>query len=171
MQTRSRTKKKDLVTPPTTSPKHLQIPARALPKALPKVVPKAVPKAIPPSPIHPITLNEKLTTEEALNKQLKELYENIKATPSYSGKITEFLRNYDVHSKYKRIIKKKFPRRRVIARFPFELFMADLFEYPEYKFVNRGYKYILLMIDCFTKMIYVAPMKRKTKEWSADAFE
>ena len=27
------------------------------------------------------------------------------------------------------------------------------------------------MIDCFTKMIYLAPMKRKTKEWSADAFE
>ena len=111
------------------------------------------------------------TTKEALDEQLKSLYEDVKSVPSYSAKITEFLRSHDLHSKYRRIVKKKFPRRRVIARFPFEVFMADLIEYQPDRFVNRGYKFILLMIDCFTKMIYVAPMKRKTKEWAADAFE
>lgn len=111
------------------------------------------------------------TTKDAFNEQMKELYEDVKSVPSYSAKITEFLRSHDLHSKYRRIVKKKFPRRRVIARFPFEVFMADLIEYQPDRFVNRGYKFILLVIDCFTKMIYVAPMKRKTKEWSADAFE
>ena len=58
-----------------------------------------------------------------------------------------------------------------MARFPFEIFMADLIEYPNDRFVNNGYKFILILIDCFTKMVYAAPMKKKNKEWTADAFE
>lgn len=49
--------------------------------------------------------------------------------------------------------------------------MGDLIEYPNFKFQNNGYKFILILIDCFTKMIYARPMKRKTKEWAADAFD
>ena len=49
--------------------------------------------------------------------------------------------------------------------------MADLIEYPSFKYQNKGYKYILILIDCFTKMIYCRPMKQKSKEWTADAFE
>ena len=91
--------------------------------------------------------------------------------PNYSAKINDFLRKNDVHGVYKRISKRKFPRRRVIARFPFDLFMGDLIEYPLEKYINRGYKFILILIDCFTKKLYAAPMKKKTKEWTADAFE
>ena len=49
--------------------------------------------------------------------------------------------------------------------------MADLIEYPNFKYQNKGYKYILILIDCFTKMIYARPMKQKSKEWTADGFE
>ena len=49
--------------------------------------------------------------------------------------------------------------------------MADLIEYPQYKTINKGFVYILLLIDCFTKKIYLAPMKKKDKEHSAAAFE
>ena len=38
------------------------------------------------------------------------------------------------------------------------------------KIINRGYVYILILIDCFTKKVWAAPMKNKTKESSADAF-
>ena len=48
--------------------------------------------------------------------------------------------------------------------------MADLIEYPRTKVINRGYVYILILIDCFTKKVWAAPMKNKTKEASADAF-
>ena len=99
------------------------------------------------------------------------LYQNVQSIPSFSAKINDFLRYNNLHSVHKRIVKKKFPRRRVITRFPFELFMADLIEYPRDKYVNNGYCYILVLIDCFTKMLYAAPMKKKSKEWSADAFE
>ena len=104
---------------------------------------------------------------------METLYKDVKSVPSYGAKITDFLRQHDVHGVYRRIVKRKFPRRKVIARFPFDLFMADLIEYPNRKMVytNNGYRFILLLIDCFTKMIYVAPMKRKSKEWTSDAFE
>lgn len=49
--------------------------------------------------------------------------------------------------------------------------MADLIEYPQYKYQNRQYVYILIVIDCFTKKVYAVPMKKKSMQWTADAFE
>ena len=107
------------------------------------------------------------TTEENLQK----LYENIKAAPSFSAKINDFLRKHELHSKFRRIVKKQFPRRRIIARYPNEIYMADLIEYPKFKVINKGFVYILLLIDCFTKEIFIAPMKKKDQINSAMAFE
>ena len=110
--------------------------------------------------------------ENSLKERLDRLYTDIKSVPSYSAKITEFLRQHETHGPYQRISKRIFPRRRIISRFPFDFFMADLIEYPRKntKHINRGYVYILIIIDCFTKRIWAAPMKNKTKEASADAF-
>ena len=118
---------------------------------------------------HPMTTESKKEDESTQN--MSEIYQNIQSIPSFSAKINDFLRQFKLHSVHKRIIKKKFPRRKVIARFPFELFMADLIEYPGDKYINNGYCFILVLIDCFTKMLYAAPMKRKNKEWCAEAFE
>ena len=51
--------------------------------------------------------------------------------------------------------------------------MGDLIQYtqPGYKKANNGYKYILLLIDCFTKMIYGRPLKTKNQFDTATAFE
>ena len=108
-----------------------------------------------------------VTLKDALDK----LYEDIESAPSYSAKIEQYLRNNVVHSRHRRITKKVFPRRRVISRFPFDIFMADLIEYPKLKFQNNQYVFILVLIDCFTRKIWVAPMKRKNAQWTADAFE
>ena len=108
-----------------------------------------------------------MTLKDALDK----LYEDIESAPSFSAKIEAYLRNNAVHSRHRRIVKKKFPRRKIIARFPFEIFMADLLEYPQYKHVNRNYVFALIIIDCFTKKIWAVPMKRKTSEYTAQAFE
>ena len=93
--------------------------------------------------------------------------------PSYSAKINDFLRYNDVHSKHKRITKKTFPRRRIISRFPFEILQADLIQYSKksYTIPNRFYKYILVVIDCFTKFVWAVPMKDKGAKWTSDAFE
>ena len=109
--------------------------------------------------------------ERNLQDELDRLYTDIRSVPSYSAKINEFLRKNHVHSVHRRIVKKTFPRRRIIARFPCDIWMGDLIEYPQFKFNNRHYVYILVLIDCFSKKVYAAPMKNKTKEWSVKAFE
>ena len=106
-----------------------------------------------------------------LRDKLNVLYTDITSKPSYSAKIADFLRQHDIHGVHRRIVKRTFPRRRVIARFPFDVFMADLMEFPQYKFRNRGYRFALILIDVFTKKLYTAPLKKKTKEETARAFE
>ena len=115
--------------------------------------------------------NQAEDRERNLQDELDRLYTDIRSVPSYSAKINEFLRKNHVHSVHRRIVKKTFPRRRIIARFPCDIWMGDLIEYPQYKFNNRQYVYILVLIDCFTKKVYAAPMKEKTKQWSVKAFE
>ena len=46
-----------------------------------------------------------------------------------------------------------------------------MIEYPNLKFYNNDYKYILLVIDVFSKVIYVEPLKRKTGDLTADAMD
>ena len=106
--------------------------------------------------------------EEELTSKLKTLYEDIRSTPSFSAKIEAFLRSNELHSKF---VKKKFPRRRIVTRFPFELFQADLIEYPKYKYNNKHFVYCLVIIDCFTKFVWIKPMKTKTGEETARAFD
>ena len=108
-----------------------------------------------------------VSLEDALNK----LYTDINSVPSYSAKINDFLRQNPVHNVHKRIVKKKFPRRKIIARFPFDIWMADLIEYPQFKFNNRQHVFILIIIDCFTKKVYCAPMRDKSMKSSVKAFE
>ena len=107
----------------------------------------------------------------SLQDALDKLYTDINSVPSFSAKINDFLRQNHVHSVHKRISKKIFPRRKIIARFPFDIWMGDLIEYPQFKYNNRQYVYILILIDCFTKKVYCAPMREKTKQWSVKAFE
>lgn len=51
--------------------------------------------------------------------------------------------------------------------------MADVIEYtqPGYRQANNGYKYILLVIDCFSKIVWTRPMKKKNKETTAEAMD
>ena len=148
----------------------LSFPKKSRKEKLPKL--RETPQATeaPKEQSHPEPSRDTSKKEE-LREQLERIYKDVASAPSYSAKINDFLRKHDTHGVYRRIVKKKFPRRRVIARFPFEVCMADLIEYPQYKYANNGYCFILIMIDCFTKMLYAAPMKKKNKEWTSDAFE
>ena len=103
--------------------------------------------------------------ENSLDDDLKKLYTDIKSIPNYSAKLAEFLRENNVHSKHRRIVKKKFSRRHIIVHFPFQIFMGDLIEYQrnDYRYANNGYRFILVLIDVFTKKAYARPVKRKNK--------
>ena len=116
--------------------------------------------------------SHKKNVESTLTKKFKELYEDITKSPSFSAKIEAFLRNNDNYAIHTPIRRKIFPRRRVITRFPNELWMADLIEYNKYtKRFNQGYNFILVIIDCFSKRMWAKPLKTKSGHETARAFE
>lgn len=56
---------------------------------------------------------------------------------------------------------KKFPRKHVKVFGIDDLWQIDLFEMIPYSKYNSGYKYILLVIDCFSKYVFVRKLKSK----------
>lgn len=55
-----------------------------------------------------------------------------------------------------------YTRRRVNVYGKGDLWQSDLIEMISYSKQNRGYKYILCVIDCFTKYAWAMPLKSKT---------
>ena len=143
----------------------------AQPAVQPTIEPTVQSTAQTKQPDQSVNQRETSTREISLKEALEKLYTDTKSAPSYSAKINAFLRENNVHSVHRRIIKKTFPRRKIIARFPFDIFMADLIEYPNLKFQNNRYVYILIVIDCFSKKVWAVAMKEKSATWAADAFE
>jgi hypothetical protein len=60
--------------------------------------------------------------------------------------------------------RRTYPRRRVIVYGKNDLFQADLVDMQQYSNVNKGYKYILCVIDCFTKYAWAVALKSKKGE-------
>lgn len=67
--------------------------------------------------------------------------------------------------------RKTYPRRHVIIKGLDDLWQADLVDMQEYSKVNKGYKYILLIIDTYSKFAWAVPVKNKTGKEIASAFE
>ena len=66
--------------------------------------------------------------------------------------------------------RKNFPKRRVFSKSPNHIWAADLVEMIPYSKQNKGYRYILTVIDIFSKFAWAVPMKRKTGVETTDAF-
>lgn len=108
----------------------------------------------------------------SFKEKLEKLYADTGSAPSFSRKLEAFFRQYKLHSKNKRISKKTFPRRKVICTHINQLIMCDLVEWPDkYRFQNRNYRFILTVIDCFSKKLYAVPIKHKEKHEVAAALE
>lgn len=58
--------------------------------------------------------------------------------------------------------RRNFPRRRIIIKGLDDLWQADLAEFIPYARENKGYKYVLVVIDCFSKYLWTTPLKTKT---------
>lgn len=57
--------------------------------------------------------------------------------------------------------RRNFPRRRVVVRGFDDLWQADLVEVQSYAKENRGFRYILTVIDVFSKYAWAVPLKSK----------
>lgn len=58
--------------------------------------------------------------------------------------------------------RQRYQRRRVIIKGLDDLWQADLVEVIPLSEKNKGYKYILIVIDTFSKFVWAKPLKRKT---------
>ncbi|KAF0747756.1 Integrase catalytic domain-containing protein [Aphis craccivora] len=59
-------------------------------------------------------------------------------------------------------VRKIFPRRNVVTRFKDDLWQADLIDMQPHSRQNNGFKFILIIIDTFTKYVWVEALKNKT---------
>ena len=66
--------------------------------------------------------------------------------------------------------RKNFPRRPVIMTGLNDLWQADLADLKNYSRENSGFRYILVIINCFTKFAYAVPIRTKSDENVASAF-
>lgn len=58
-------------------------------------------------------------------------------------------------------VRKNFPRRNTVLKGINDLYQADLVELGQFSQINRGYKYILTIINCFSKFADAVPLKNK----------
>ena len=59
-------------------------------------------------------------------------------------------------------IRHKFPKRKVFAKNVDDIWAADLVEMKTLSKFNKGYKYLLTVIDVFSKYGWIVPIKNKT---------
>lgn len=67
--------------------------------------------------------------------------------------------------------RKRFPTRPVTVKGIDDLYQADLVEMIPYSRFNKGYKYLLTIINCFSKVAYALPLKNKSGPEVASALE
>ena len=68
-------------------------------------------------------------------------------------------------------VRKKFQKRIVFSKDVDEIWAADLVDMQYYTRANKGYKYILMIIDVFSKYGWAIPLKTKTGLEVSKAFE
>ena len=68
-------------------------------------------------------------------------------------------------------ITRNFTKRRVISRGIDEIWAADLVEMQKFSRWNKGLKYLLMVIDVFSKYAWIKPLKDKKTETVVIAFE
>lgn len=67
--------------------------------------------------------------------------------------------------------RRNFPRRQTVVKGIHDLYQADLVEMKQFSKLNKGFKYILTVIDCFTKVAHAVPLSNKTGDSVTDAMK
>lgn len=60
--------------------------------------------------------------------------------------------------------RKNFPRRRTVLKGLNDLWQTNLMVFIPYSKQNKGYKYIVIVINCFTKYLWARPLKKRAGE-------
>jgi transposase InsO family protein len=88
-------------------------------------------------------------------------------------KTAKFLSGEDAYTLNRQVIR-KFQRRKVRSWYPNHIWCSDLAQFPTTKFKKitfQGAKYILIVVDYFTKKMYTRVLSKKNTNMVATAFE
>jgi len=111
-------------------------------------------------------------TVENDNSQINinDIYLDTKNPASYSSSVRAFLEQTHSISVHKKRIK-NFNRRKIIVPGPYHSIAADLIDYSMYATKNSNYKYILCVVDMFSRLAFAEPLKNKTAEIVSDRLD
>lgn len=68
-----------------------------------------------------------------------------------------------------KLSRKNLPRRHVELKGLHDLYQADLVDMSQFSKLNKGHKYIMTIINCFSKFALAIPLKSKSKNEVATA--
>ena len=121
-----------------------------------------------------------------MSRQLEELYYNPAHYAGYSAtenlaraaaeskidreQVTHWLRAQDAYTLH-RPVRRKFPRLHYSVTNIDDVWEADLIELRNLKSHNDGYSYLLVIIDVFSKYVWIEPLRDKTSIGVTHAFE
>lgn len=87
-----------------------------------------------------------------------------------SEKVKKFLSDQDTYTLHKQA-RINYPRRRVVVGQALEQFQADLVDMSMFEKENTGFRWILTVIDVFSKRAFAIPVKRKDSKNMIEAFK
>ncbi|KAK3107211.1 hypothetical protein FSP39_009512 [Pinctada imbricata] len=102
------------------------------------------------------------------------LYQVVKKEGKYKiglNKIKDFLQNQDGFSLQKRVRRKGFKRRRVIVQGIDYQWEADLADVQNISKFNDGINFLLIVVDIFSRFLWVRPLMNKRATTVLDAFK
>ena len=85
-------------------------------------------------------------------------------------KLRKLLHNQESYGLHKPV-RRRFQRNHIVSAGKDDLWMADLIDMVKYKDWNKGYKYILLVVDTFSKYVWLRVQKSKSGQDVCDALK
>jgi hypothetical protein len=102
----------------------------------------------------------------AINQELNDMYTNPIIPSAYSGNLKKFILQKESISRHKQKIN-IFKRRNVFVSGPWSCVQADTIFYLDYAAQNNGNKYILAVVDVFSRRNWVRAQKTATANETA----
>ena len=110
--------------------------------------------------------HQNLSNQDAFNK----VYKDLSQPGSFTQKIKKYLNSNRTHSLHKPR-RKKFKKRRIITYYPYQIIQMDLMDMQNISSSNSNFKYILLVVDCFSKRLWLRKLKTKTGIETSEAIK
>ena len=121
----------------------------------------------PPSSPPPARVQQPASNQISAQDHFNALYKDLQQPGAFTNKLLRYLRKNTTYSLHKSR-RRRFPRRRIVTRFPGQIVQTDLIDMQKLSTKNSGYNYILVVIDCFSKKLWTRPLKSKRGEETAN---